>query len=534
MAKSSKLIRNSGRYFFAHVALLFSMFSGSAGTMAATTDLKLARYIITETKGPNSFDPLDADATQNLPVARMIYLTPIETSFDDRLASTVLEKFNYDPVQKKIQFVVKSGLKFSDGSPITTQDVLLAILRMAWKRPDFPVIKEIVGIKQWVAQSKPLKTLPEGIISNGSLISISLDKTVHHPLFRFTLELFSIIPSRCINLEDGTVSCKEIPTSGYYQIESKNDSSIVFKKREEFPKILDRKAPDRIQFEYHEPKEIFTSKVLEGSSVAASNDGLFTYDEMEKINSQYLVRSLPRSRFFGFGINPTAKPFTSKICRQYFAQVFRKSYGKLLSHAGDIEGSIFTKIVTGYLSLDELEKANLSLESAKKRCLSEYKANPIRWSATSAFRDANYEAAMKNTLAELGQTDSDPVIFETRQQQDEAFLGQKVHIARFATGLWPLDPLGDLQMLFTPGLHKTLVFQQKDTALQDKITHLRSELPPSDRPNLAKDLNRYIFDDATFNVYRHISRFYVSTKSGQLSNFPTSVGSAAPWQVFEP
>lgn len=33
------------------------------------------RYIITETSAPSSLDPLDADNTANLPVARMIYAT---------------------------------------------------------------------------------------------------------------------------------------------------------------------------------------------------------------------------------------------------------------------------------------------------------------------------------------------------------------------------------------------------------------------------------------------------------------------------
>ncbi|MDZ4084208.1 MAG: hypothetical protein U1E10_14790, partial [Bdellovibrionales bacterium] len=53
------------------------------------------RYVITETGIFSSLDPLDADVTSNLPVARMIYATPLETSETNQLTSRVLESFRY-------------------------------------------------------------------------------------------------------------------------------------------------------------------------------------------------------------------------------------------------------------------------------------------------------------------------------------------------------------------------------------------------------------------------------------------------------
>ena len=74
----------------------------------------MKEYVITETDKYTSLDPLDADLTHNLPVARMIYATPLEIDASDSMTSLVLESFSYDRGSQTITWVVKKGLKFSD------------------------------------------------------------------------------------------------------------------------------------------------------------------------------------------------------------------------------------------------------------------------------------------------------------------------------------------------------------------------------------------------------------------------------------
>ena len=124
---------------------------------------EMNRLIITETAKYNSLDPLDADKTLNLPVARMLYLTPLQITKDNDLASSVLESFSYDEKTKTIYWKVKSGLKFSDASEITADDVAFSVTRMAHKRPKFPVVESIEGLDSWLKQKVPLKTFPSGI-----------------------------------------------------------------------------------------------------------------------------------------------------------------------------------------------------------------------------------------------------------------------------------------------------------------------------------------------------------------------------------
>lgn len=72
-------------------------------------------YVITETAIANSFDPLDADQTINLPVARMLYSTPIEININGELTSKILDQFEYDEQNKAVTWKVKTGITYSDG-----------------------------------------------------------------------------------------------------------------------------------------------------------------------------------------------------------------------------------------------------------------------------------------------------------------------------------------------------------------------------------------------------------------------------------
>ena len=148
------------------------------------------QYIITNVGEPDSFAPLDGDKWQNMPLARMIYLTPIEISSEDELVSTILESFTYDQKKKKMEWTVKSGLTYNNGEKITVEDVVFSVLRMMYRMPLFPVIKNILGIDNWKKGPDPLNSLPEGIKVSRNNIEIFFNKKIKAPFFRFCLELF--------------------------------------------------------------------------------------------------------------------------------------------------------------------------------------------------------------------------------------------------------------------------------------------------------------------------------------------------------
>ena len=520
------------------IALVFvSIFTNGQGGLAARpVEARVQqKFVITETGQPFSYDPLDADISDNLPVARMLYLTPLEVSADDRLTSSILEKFSYDVATRTSHWTVREGLKFSDGTPISPADVAFAVARMALRRPKFPVIKEIAGIDEWVKSSKPLHSYPKGLKLEGRNISISFVESIDHPLFRFCLELFSIIPRRSVDLDSGKLLTPQPPTSGYYTISARNSDSITFIRRPEFPTIDGKPVPDSIRFVYGQARPLLESAAasIDADTVIATSESIFKTNELDKLAERLDIRNLPKAKFLVLLLNPNTPAFQRRECRQMFASYFREAFAKNVGTLSILEGSISPRTVTGYIPLSELTGSLPSLdEKTTNSCRESLKGHKLKLGVLQA-QDSPFQLAIKETLRHFGHTDVNPTVAATVDGLDGLFVKGDVHIEAFSSGMWALDPFGDLQMLFTPGLHNALTHLQGDAKLQAMIAKLRTEMPSEQRIQLAKDLNRHLFEESVFNVYRHSRRFYASKKGGGFRTLNAAITSPTPWQVFE-
>lgn len=488
------------------------------------------QYVITETGKPTSFDPLDGDQTQNLSVARMIYTTPLEITAENALASLVLETFNYDSKERAIHWTVKRGLKFNDGSELRTEDIAFAVARMAFTRPQFPVIENIEGLEKWLKGKHPLKSLPSGIQVEGNKIKIKLTQNHTHPLFRFCLELFSVIPKKCVNLETNKINCEKVPGSGYYVISSTQDNSIQFARSSQ--KSTHFSGPENIEFKYI-PAIQLTQRLAEikETSIIAGNEGLFALSDLKTIHEKMKVQNLPATRFQVLQINPSVGPFMDKLCRQVFAQKFRESFAKVSSGVIRAESSIFVSIVPGYMADKELavdSTSKLNLEKIKK-CQEDLQKTDFQWAYVKDEKNSSFFDALQLTLKELGLDKIQPLVLASRKELAEHFISGKVALFNAGSGFWPLDPAGDLQMLFTPNLHKPLEYITKDEKLQKLIRKIQTN--ESD-VNVYKDVNRYLYNEALFNVYGHVRRFFCAKNAKLLTEFPAAITSPSPWQVF--
>lgn len=491
------------------------------------------KFIITESGMPSSYDPLDADSADNLPLARMIYLTPLEVSADDRLTSTLLKTFSYDSASLTATWVVREGLRFSDGSLITADDVAFAVSRMAHKRPGFPVVREIAGMDKWVHSIKPLHSFPEGIKVVGQTVKIAFTSRIDHPLFRFCLELFSVIPRSSVDQDTGRMKFQQPPTSGYYAISSRDASSITFGRRPDVKMAGQQQVPQTIKFVYIKPQDLVgQASTMDEFTIAATNEALFKPEDLKNLVSGFDQRDLPKAKFRAILINPEAAPFKNMTCRQIFAQAFRDEYAKLLGSTDAIEGSISPKVVTGYARLNAMTEALPARSPSEvKKCLEDIARVPIR----TVFKKGTttlFQEAVKSTLIRMGQPNAEPIGVDTFEEADKLFLEGKAQLAAIGSGLWALDPFGDLQMLFTPGLHAPLAHLQRDKELQKMLATLRTEIPPAERVALALKVNQHLFEDATFNVYTHTRRFYLSKKGISRGNLQASITSPTPWQLF--
>lgn len=489
------------------------------------------RYVITETKPPTSLDPLDGDQTQNLPVQRMINATPVEVDSKGTLKSLVLSDFNYIAESQTMQWTVKDGVKFSDGSVITANDVAFAVARMAFTRPNFPVIENIEGVETWVKTPKALESFPTGIKVSGNKIEIKFTKPVDHPLFRFCLEIFSIIPKKCVDLATNKVNCEKIPVSGHYEIVDRKDAEIKFQLRSD--SIHGETAPKQIAFEYKLPKDIFgPESKLSGNTVIQGNEVTLSIPQLKKMSDNFKISYLPSSRIALHILNPKFGAFKNKNCRLIYAMAYRKAFKEIATAGFKLESSVFTDVLPGYLCSNDLAQAEYDKLSAqeKESCLKTLRENPPRWAQQKNDEDLIYFRTAEKTYEILEIKKPEPLIVANRKEESEAFLSGAVSAMGASTGFWALDPAGDIQMLLTPNMHKPLQFVTEDQKVQSLIKKLKKG--SDNDPQAFKVVNQYIHDEALFNVFAHVRRFYASDSLDNIAELPLSITSPAPWQVF--
>lgn len=485
-------------------------------------------YIITETSVPTSYDPLDADQTQNLSAARMIYATPVEIDHQDKLSSLVLESFKYDSAKRTMEWIVKKGIVYSDGTQVTAEDIAFSVIRMAYTRPKFPVIENISGLSDWLSSKNALETSPKGIKIEGNKIEIQFSKETHHPLFRFCLELFSVIPKKCVDLKTNKITCSGIPSSGRYEMVSKTDSEILFSSRKGFSANL-----NTIKFKYL-PTEKLDQELekLDGNTILAANEVMLPSPTIGKMKTDGKILYLPAARFALLMLNPDVGAFKDKQCRQVFSQAFRDSFKEITGERTLSESSIFTKILSGYMTDKELKEKefNKITNAQRESCLARFKKEKINWGYVESEKNSEFVQAVSKALSKIGLADLAPTFFKNRKDMMDAYSDGRITIVTGGSGFWAHDPSGDLQMLFTPNLHKPLNFVTRDQKLQELI---RDVVASPDKKDAYRSVNQYLHDEAVVSVYTHVRRFYFSKNKSFLKNSQIGFSAPTPWQVFE-
>ena len=484
------------------------------------------RYVMTNAETPTSFDPLDADHSNNISMARMVYLTPLEPSAHNSLSSHILTEFSYNSSIRTISWMVKDGLFFSDHSPITVEDVAFAVVRMAYTRPKFPVLKHIAGLAEWREGKNPLQSTPKGIRVEGNKIEITFEKDVPNPLYRFCLELFSIIPKRCVDAKGNKIICDPIPTSGQYFISQKNEKEWTFVKN----RNLNFKGPYQIVFDYWGNSNILERlNSIDQNTVVYSDDGTISLDEQKNLPKDFKMRVRSASRFVGLLMNPKAPSFKRPECRRAFGNLAVLAYAKTNDTAP--QASLFARVIPGYLTPEQLrQRSKFAVLKDMERCRDDLKKTPLRWGVIKDIgHRKNREGVTQEIFRSLGVSVPRPLMLESYPQFYRAFVEGELDFITFGSGFWALDVAGDLQMLFTPNLHKALEFVAGDLRLQELIEEAAQN--PKDDKAFAQ-VNQYLYDHALIRPYSHFKRFYLARNPNLLNNIPIGITFPAPWQLF--
>jgi hypothetical protein len=478
------------------------------------------KYVVTETRGPDSFDPNDADKTQNLSVMRMLYATPLEIDKENLLGSFILKSFHYEENLQQIRFEVRNDVNYSDGSKITVGDVALAIARTAYFRPDFPVVKNIIGVKKWSDAKKGLKTLPQGMKIKGNLLTIDLDRKLSNPLFRFCLELFSVIPKSCIDLETAAMTCEIAPSSGYFAIKSKNSDEIIFQKRKGIQKPVGEINFESVTFQFKSIQDACRFQIEPNQVIAASEIDYVAAGCTESIKPAQ-VHWMPSARFLVLRFNPETDLFKSKEARHYFAEVVREILRKKNSSL-IVERSLFPKLLPGYLD-------SKGFDFPYKDMSRHFKGVKIRLPQIKSFG-----ALIFDSIIEAAQNLEMKVEIEPEPpmaQMVDSFLTGNFPVIAGSSGFWAQDPIGDVSMWFTKNLHKPMRFIWTDTQVYKQISSLENELDPNLIKLKMEMFNRHIFDQSLIAPVLHFRRCFISNSDVKGLILPQAITSPAPWQL---
>lgn len=478
-------------------------------------------YVITETTAPDSFDPLLADKSNNILMMRMLYHSPIQINSSNVLVSNVLEKFEYNPKNFKIRFIVKKNIgQFSDGTEIDKKDVLIAILRMAYFKPDFPVIKDIAGVREWANKKEGLLSLPLGIIFNGDEITIELVKHNQNALFRFCLELFSIIPTKCIDLTSGKLTCDKPAFSGYYELENRTEKEYKFKLRIEQSKRAEEIKYETITFQYKTFLEACKQPMSQNTIISGTDIG-FNSTQCSSMFKSDQIHLLQASRFGAVLFNPNVKPFNSAPARRFFANKIREYFSKNKANM-IVSKSLFSHLLPGYLddAIFPPEDNSFSIDKSTSIAIADF-ANPVAQMVSEAVAHTSQELNINYTKL------NDEVTKNT-----ENFLNNKLGYNLSTSGFWPQDPIGDVSMFFTKDLHSALKFLWQDKKMYELINAVEVETNSYKIKTKMEDLNRHLYEESLIVPVIHFRRLYITHESVKTLNIPLAVTSPAPWHLI--
>lgn len=141
-----------------------------------------------------------------------------------------------------------------------------------------------------------------------------------------------------------------------------------------------------------------------------------------------------------------------------------------------------------------------------------------------------YILALEQTLKDLKIPTSKVKQIKNRKEGFELYLSGQVNSIYSRTGFWALDPAGDIQMLFTPGLHKGLIDFWEDIKLQSLLSKVIQDGKINERAFV--EINEHLYSESKFNVFSHIRKLYASKNKKLVTNLPIGITSPSPWHIF--
>jgi len=315
------------------------------------------------------------------------------------------------------------------------------------------------------------------------------------------------------------------PTSGFFKLGNIGANEIEFI-RSEIETAYGKKIPKRIVFEYLPASQVvLRSNTLNECSVIVGNDHYTSPNDLVEVEKKNSVIKGADTSFSFILLNPDLEPFKTKEKRFAFAEEYRKAYAETFPGSSDIDGSIFTRILPGYLSYNHLKEHS----KTKRVKFSSQDFNRITRATISGSPSVNFELVMDRFSKNL-RAENNILNLKSRQEAADQIAAGKLSIFDGYTGFWAFDPIGDLQMLFTPNMHMLLKGVWSNKSFTQELKELEA-VRDNEKGECLEKINQFLFEDAVFNVIHQIKSYFIYSKLANKGVMAISMSEIAPWML---
>lgn len=471
------------------------------------------------------FDPITNKYPGKEKFLQFIFASPLEIDDFGNFTSFILKDFSYKKVKRRISFKLKDNIKFSDGTPISIEDVAFAILRMMYLVPGYPVLRDIKGVDEWLKSESPLKNYPSGFKLRPGKLSITLKNPVKTPLYGFSHSFYSVLPKSCFNLDNGNLKCSFPPSSGRFILEPPGRQSYFrFKKRPD----TNEPVPETIWLINISPRVLFSYLPwLKKNTVVMVNNIDLPPGHLDLLSAQLHRYMFPAARTLSILINKNNSTFADQKIRQFIASEFRKT---IESEGHLVTGSVFPSILPGYRSVLQLQRGKKEpfSEQEKAKMIAHLKKHhPVLLQQDLDQYDTFWNICQRTFRRLKIRFD----IYKNRGRLpfSKVWYDGHIGISLIYRGFWPENPYYDFLDLTIPHIFPKTAFLNDYPNMPVYVSNWNL----FKEPKILTKINQFLFDNAEMAPVAQYSRYFFS--SHKVEHFlPYSKTTPYVWNFFTP
>jgi len=295
------------------IALLAALSLG--GAVAAQEGEVDARIGLGE---PTSWDPAQAGDVTTAAVLSQIFVGLTEFDANSNVQPGLAQSWNVEQGGKRIVFRLRDGLRFSDGTPLTSEDVVFSWLRMLDRENRSPLASLLDDVTGTVSFGRgELPATEVGLKADGSNVIVELRRPAS-----YFVSITAAAPLAIVSRMSPPPDTKELPpnlvVSGAYRPLKMTETTIDLEANRNYWAGAPALGKVRVIMDLagKNPVSAYADGEMDYTGVTAFDAAWLRYDRT--FGSQ--LREVPSFGVFYYGFDTTRKPFDDRRVRQAFAQ----------------------------------------------------------------------------------------------------------------------------------------------------------------------------------------------------------------------